>query len=116
MCPRINLFRPRLGGLPHLPGVPHLHVNRPLESSCLTRVANNNISQSVTVFQKRITFSVKPQNLNNQDIRIGISFAIDLSRIFPFSTDVSSLAYFAEQRLFFMFPLKFCAGNLSTSH
>ena len=24
------LFRPRLGGLPHLPGVPHLHINRPL--------------------------------------------------------------------------------------
>ena len=23
------LFRPRLGGLPHLPGVPHLHINRP---------------------------------------------------------------------------------------
>ena len=81
-----------------------------------TRVANNNITQSVTVFQKCITFSVKPQNLNNQDIRIGISFAIDLSRIFPFSTDVSSLAYFAEQQLFFMFSLKFCAGNLSTGH
>ena len=26
-------FRPRLGWLPHLPGVPHLHVNRPLNWS-----------------------------------------------------------------------------------
>ena len=30
------IFRPRLGGLPHLPGVPHLHVNRPLLDSHLT--------------------------------------------------------------------------------
>ena len=121
------------------PGVVRLHVNafyfsttarrvtsptwgppppckQPLESSCLPHELQKTTSQSVTVFQKHITFSVKPQNLNNQEIRIGISFAIDLSRIFPFSTDVSSLAYFAEQRLFFMFPLKFCAGNLSTGH
>ena len=29
-CKRV--FRPRLGGLPYLPGVPHLHVKRPLKS------------------------------------------------------------------------------------
>ena len=27
-CKRVFIFRPRLGGLPHLPGIPHLHVNR----------------------------------------------------------------------------------------
>ena len=26
-CKRVFIFRPRLGGLPHLPGIPHLHVN-----------------------------------------------------------------------------------------
>ena len=26
------IFRPRLGGLPHLPGVSHIHVNMPLDT------------------------------------------------------------------------------------
>ena len=30
VCKPRFIFRPRLGGLSHLPGVPHLHVNKPL--------------------------------------------------------------------------------------
>ena len=34
-CITQAIFQPRLDGLPHLPGVRHLHVNRPLSNVCL---------------------------------------------------------------------------------
>ena len=33
-CKHVLIFRPQLGRLPNLPGVPHLHVNSPLLGLC----------------------------------------------------------------------------------
>ena len=40
-CERVLFFRLQLGGLPQLPGVPHLHVNRPLKVHLITNTSSN---------------------------------------------------------------------------
>ena len=42
VCKHVLFFRPRLGGLPHLPGVPHLHVSRPSITVTVVEIYNSN--------------------------------------------------------------------------
>ena len=54
-----KLFRPRLGGLPHLPGVPHLHVNRPQDFIHLTQLILNKNNFLSLLLQFVLAINVK---------------------------------------------------------
>ena len=45
-----------IGGLPHLPGVPQCHVNRPLQVF-LAEIKLNVLGMCITYSKKRITYS-----------------------------------------------------------